>query len=56
MTTTVSLHSKVSAFINSFLFYFEKNNIDVKGVTGSIVVGVCAGFLMVVVLSVYPGR
>ena len=53
---TAGLHSTISTTINHFLAYCESQNIDVKGVSGSIVVGLCAGVSIVVVLVFYPGE
>ena len=51
-----ALHSTISTTINHFLAYCESQNIDVKGVSGSIVVGLCAGVSIIVVLVFYPGE
>ncbi|KAL7505563.1 hypothetical protein ACHAXN_003016 [Cyclotella atomus] len=50
------MHSRISSSINNFLSYCESNNVDVIGITRSIVVGLCISISAVVALSVYPGQ
>jgi hypothetical protein len=54
--TMSSLHSTISVTIKNILTYCESNNIDVKGMTNSIIGGVGIGFTILLLLSFFPGE